>query len=297
MNRRFIKMKLLYPKKPEPKEKRIFTNSLSVNNINIKPIKTVNRKNLTLINKSDARFASQRNIKIRPTLNQKIKLPKIQLNNKIKTDIKSKLIGIKNGNFFMTQEGKINLNKEKIKIPKNNKKRNNDKKYEDKKFQLNLDSLMAKFDAEYIIAALNKRNNERDRLNKLYGITSEYINKVEEAKNKKYLSLKNYQSNILDAYSFNEKNSEQSIRDLSYKFNNLREDIESIIPFPKINLKTMFNHIKNQEKKSKILTIKSYINKVNEPKDDYEREEELIKSLMLKSKNFSKLKFKSVSNF
>ena len=297
MNRRFIKMKLLYPKKPEPKEKRIFTNSLSVNNINIKPIKTVNRKNLTLINKSDARFASQRNIKIRPTLNQKIKLPKIQLNNKIKTDIKSKLIGIKNGNFFMTEEGRINLNKEKIKISKIKKKRNNDKKYEDKKFQLNLDSLMAKFDAEYIIAALNKRNNERDRLNKLYGITSEYINKVEEAKNKKYLSLKNYQSNILDAYSFNEKNSEQSIRVLSYKFNNLREDIESIIPFPKINLKTMFNHIKNQEKKNKILSVKSYINKVNEPKDDYEKEEELIKSLRLKSKNFLKLKFKSVSNF
>ena len=297
MNRRFIKMKLLYPKKPEPKEKRIFTNSLSVNNINIKPIKTVNRKNLTLINKSDARFASQRNIKIRPTLNQKIKLPKIQLNNKNKTDIKSKLIGIKNGNFFMTEEGRINLNKEKIKISKIKKKRNNDKKYEDKKFQLNLDSLMAKFDAEYIIAALNKRNNERDRLNKLYGITSEYINKVEEAKNKKYLSLKNYQSNILDAYSFNEKNSEQSIRVLSYKFNNLREDIESIIPFPKINLKTMFNHIKNQEKKNKILSVKSYINKVNEPKDDYEKEEELIKSLRLKSKNFLKLKFKSVSNF
>ena len=297
MNRRFIKMKLLYPKKPESKEKRIFTNSLSVNNINIKPIKTINRKNLTLINKSDARFASQRNIKIRPTLNQKIKLPKIQLNNKIKTDIKSKLIGIKNGNFFMTQEGKINLNKDKIKISKNKKKRNNDKKYEDKKFQLNLDSLMAKFDAEYIIAALNKRNNERDRLNKLYGITSEYINKVEEAKNKKYLSLKNYQSNILDAYSFNEKNSEQSIRDLSNKFNDLLQDIESIIPFPKINLKTMYNHIKNQEKKNKILSVKSYINKVNEPKDDYEREEELIKSLRLKSKNFSKLKFKSVSNF
>ena len=297
MNRRFIKMKILYPKKPESKEKRIFINSLSVNNINIKPIKSINRKNLTLINKSDARFASQRNIKIRPTLNQKIKLPKIQLNNKNKTDIKSKLIGIKNGNFFLTEEGKINLNKEKIKIPKNNKKRNNDKKYEDKKFQLNLDSLMAKFDAEYIIAALNKRNNERDRLNKLYGITSEYINKVEEAKNKKYLSLKNYQSNILDAYSFNEKNSEQSIRELSNKFNDLRQDIESIIPFPKINLKTMFNHIKNQEKKNKILSVKSYINKVNEPKDDYEREEELIKSLRLKSKNFSKLKFKSVSNF
>ena len=290
-------MKILYPKKPESKEKRIFTNSLSVNNINIKPIKTINRKNLTLINKYDARFASQRNIKIRHTLNQKIKLPKIQLNNKNKTDIKSKLIEIKNGNFFLTEEGKINLNKEKIKIPKNNKKRNNDKKYEDKKFQLNLDSLMAKFDAEYIIAALNKRNNERDRLNKLYGITSEYINKVEEAKNKKYLSLKNYQSNILDAYSFNEKNSEQSIRVLSYKFNNLREDIESIIPFPKIKLKTMFNHIKNQEKKNKILSVKSYINKVNEPKDDYEKEEELIKSLRLKSKNFLKLKFKSVSNF
>ena len=44
---------------------------------------------------------------------------------------------------------------------------------------------MAKFDAEYIIAALNKRNNERDRLNKLYGITSEYINKVANSENEK----------------------------------------------------------------------------------------------------------------
>jgi hypothetical protein len=288
-------MKLLYPNNPEPNEKRIFANSLSLNNINIKPIKTMNRKNLTLINKSDPRFASQRNIKVRPTLNQKIKLPRIQLNNKINNDIKSKLIGIKNGNFFITDE-KINLNKERIKILKNKKKRNSDKKYENEEFQLNLDSLMAKFDAEYIIAALNKKNNERDRLNKLYGITSEYIHKVEEAKNKKYLSLKKYQSNILDAYSFNEKNSEQSIRELSNKFNDIREDIESIIPFPKINLKSMINHIKNQKHKQKILSVKSYINKANEPKDDYEKEEELIKSLKLKAKKFSKLKFKSVSN-
>ena len=289
MNQRFIKMKLLYLNNKKHPEKRIFSNSLSVNNI--RSIRPMNTNNFSVINKNDKKFASQGNINIQQTFKKRIRLPKIQLNNKNNSDIKLK------GNFFMTEQGKVMLNKPKIKITKHIKKREN-KKDKNEEPLLNLDSLMEKFDVEYIMAAINKQNNQRNILNKLYGITSEYIKKINKAKNKKYLPLKKYQSNILNAYSFNEKNSEQSIRDLSNKFDLIREDSESIVPFPKINIKNIFNHIKNREKKGKILSVKSYIEKVDdEPKDEYEKEELLIQSLRAKRKNFGNLKIKSVSSF
>ena len=289
MNQRFIKMKLLYLNNKKPTEKRIFSNSLSVNNI--RSIRPMNTNNFSVINKNDKKFSSQGNINIQQTIKKRIRLPKIQLNNKSSSDIKPK------GNFFMTEQGKVMLNKPKIKITKHIKIREN-KKDKNEEPLLNLDSLMEKFDVEYIMAAINKQNNQRNILNKLYGITSEYIKKINKAKNKKYLPLKKYQSNILKAYSFNEKNSEQSIRDLSNKFDLIREDSESIVPFPKINIKNIFNHIKNREKKGKILSVKSYIEKVDdEPKDEYEKEELLIQSLRAKRKNFGNLKIKSVSSF
>ena len=295
MNHRFIKMKLLYPNKNEPKEKRLFTNSLSVNNI--KPIKSINQNSLSIINKNDTIFASQKNIKIPPILQQSQKFPKIHLENRNKNDSNSKLIDIKNANFFITEQGKVILNKTKIKIPKYIKKREGNKNDKNEEPSFNLDSLIGKFDAEYILASIKKQNNQRNKLNKLYGITSEYINKIKNAKSKKYLSLKKYQSNILDAYSFNEKNSDESIRDLSNKLNILRRDIESVVPFPKINLKTMFNHIKNKGRKKKIFSVKSYINNIAEPKDEYEKEEQLIQSLRVKRRNLGKLNIKSISNF
>ena len=295
MNHRFIKMKLLYPNKNAPKEKRLFTNSLSVNNI--KPIKSINQNSLSIINKNDTIFASQKNIKIPPILQQSQKFPKINLLNRNKNDSKSKLVDIKNANFFVTEQGKVILNKKKIKIPKYIKKREGNKNDKNEEPSFNLDSLIGKFDAEYILASINKQNNQRNKLNKLYGITSEYLNKIKNAKSKKYLSLKKYQSNILDAYSFNEKNSDESIRDLSNKLNILRRDIESVVPFPKINLRTMFNHIKNKGRKKKIFSVKSYINNIPKPKDEYEKEEQLIQSLRVKRKNLGKLNIKSISNF
>ena len=298
MNQRFIKMKLLYPNNEKHNEKKIFTNSLSVNNI--KPIKSINTNNLSVINKNDKKFASQGNINVNQIFQKKIKLPKILINKGNKNDknvMKSNLIDIKNKNFFMTEQGKLMMNKQKIKIIKHVKKRGGNKKEENEEPLFNLDSLIEKFDAEYIIAAINKQNNKRSKLNKLYGITSAYIRKINKAKKRKYLPLKKYQSNILNAYSFNEKNSEESIRDLSNQFNFIREDSESIVPFPKINIKTMFNHIKNKENKEKILSVKSYINQIPEPKDEYEKEEQLIQSLRVRRKNFRNLKIKSVPNF
>ena len=298
MNQRFIKMKLLYPNNEKHNEKNIFTNSLSVNNI--KPIKSINTNYLSVINKNDKKFASQGNINVHQIFQKKIKLPKLLINKGNKNDknvMKSNLIDIKNKNFFMTEQGKLMMNKQKIKIIKHVKKRGGNKKEENEEPLFNLDSLIEKFDAEYIIAAINKQNNQRSKLNKLYGITSAYIRKINKAKKRKYLPLKKYQSNILNAYSFNEKNSEESIRDLSNQFNFIREDSESIVPFPKINIKTMFNHIKNKENKEKILSVKSYINQIPEPKDEYEKEEQLIQSLRARRKNFRNLKIKSVPNF
>ena len=298
MNQRFIKMKLLYPNNEKHNEKNIFTNSLSVNNI--KPIKSINTNNLSVINKNDKKFSSQGNINVHQIFQKKIKLPKILINKGNKNDknvMKSNLIDIKNKNFFMTEQSKLMMNKQKIKIIKHVKKRGGNKKEENEEPLFNLDSLIQKFDAEYIIAAINKQNNQRSKLNKLYGITSAYIRKINKAKKRKYLPLKKYQSNILNAYSFNEKNSEESIRDLSNQFNFIREDSESIVPFPKINIKTMFNHIKNKENKEKILSVKSYINQIPEPKDEYEKEEQLIQSLRVRRKNFRNLKIKSVPNF
>jgi len=292
MNNKFRSLKFLYSnQKPQRK---IFQNSLSVNNI--KSIKIKDTKKLAL---KKGELNTDRKTSIKNSSQKMIKLPKIDIYNKIKEDIKSQLYKIKNGNFFSTEEFGINLNKNKIKVKNPKTKRKNKSKHknknEDNKFDI--DSLIEKFDEKYIINAINKRNYKKNRLNKVYGITVDYMNKLNAAKRKKYLSLKDYQSNILNVYSYNEKNSDESINQLSKKFNNLREETESVIPYPKINFETIFNDIKNKEESDKILNLKSYINKQSEPTIENEKKE-LMKNLSrMKRNNFLKYKFKSMSNF
>ena len=292
MNNKFRSLKFLYSnQKPQRK---IFQNSLSVNNI--KSIKIKDTKKLAL---KKGELNTDRKTSIKNSSQKMIKLPKIDIYNKIKEDIKSQLNKIKNGNFFSTEEFGINLNKNKIKVKNPKTKRKNKSKHknknEDNKFDI--DSLIEKFDEKYIINAINKRNYKKNRLNKVYGITVDYMNKLNAAKRKKYLSLKDYQSNILNVYSYNEKNSDESINQLSKKFNNLREETESVIPYPKINFETIFNNIKNKEESDKILNLKSYINKQSEPTVENEKKE-LMKNLSrMKRNNFLKYKFKSMSNF
>ena len=292
MNNKFRSLKFLYSnQKPQRK---IFQNSLSVNNI--KSIKIKDTKKLAL---KKGELNTDRKTSIKNSCQKMIKLPKIDIYNKIKEDIKSQLYKIKNGNFFSTEEFGINLNKNKIKVKNPKTKRKNKSKHknknEDNKFDI--DSLIEKFDEKYIINAINKRNYKKNRLNKVYGITVDYMNKLNAAKRKKYLSLKDYQSNILNVYSYNEKNSDESINQLSKKFNNLREETESVIPYPKINFETIFNNIKNKEESDKILNLKSYINKQSESTVE-NKKKELMKNLSrMKRNNFLKYKFKSMSNF
>jgi len=292
MNNKFRSLKLLYSnQKPQRK---IIQNSLSVNNI--ESIKIKDTKKLAL-NKGE--LNTDRKTSIKNSSQKMIKLPKIDIYNKIKEDIKSQLYKIKNGNFFSTEEFGINLNKNKIKVKNPKTKRKNKSKHknknEDNKFDI--DSLIEKFDEKYIINAINKRNYKKNRLNKVYGITVDYLNKLNAAKRKKYLSLKDYQSNILNVYSYNEKNSDESINQLSKKFNNLREETESVIPYPKINFETIFNNIKNKEESDKILNLKSYINKQSESTVENEKKELMKNSSRMKRNNFLKYKFKSMSNF
>ena len=302
MNMKLRNIKLLYSS-PKSKINKIFTNSLSVNNIRQFKIKESNP-----INKYNSLFNSERITKTGILHGQKIKLPKIHFFKKIKNDIRSRLLDINNGKFFITDENKIHLNKNKIKKSNEKKTRNKNKekskskdknrsKSKGKEFQFNVDSYISKFDEEYIQGAIEKKIKQRNKLDKIYGITSDYINQINSAKKKKYLTLKDYQSNILNAYSFNEKNSDKSITLLSKKFDELREETESIVPFPKINIKNIINHIKNKRKTDKIFSVKSYINKINEPKDEYEKEEQLINSLRVKRKNFAKLRFRSMAYF
>ena len=274
------------------KTNRIFHNSLSVNNI-----KSIKIKDSNKIKQKNLGFKSERVMNIENVPNKKIRLPKIHLYKKIKNNIKSQLLDIKDGNFFITDQNKIYLNSNKIKISKHKNSSKSRDKENERKSKFNIDSLIAKFDEDYIINSINKKDRQRNKLNKIYGITSDYINHINSAKRKKYLTLKDYQSNIVKAYSFNEKNSDKSINQLIKKLDELREEIESVVPFPKINIKTIFNHIKNKPKEDKILTVKSYINKVYEPRDDYEKEEQLINSLRLKRYKFAKLKYKSMSYF
>ena len=292
MKNKFRSLKFLYSnQKPQRK---IFQNSLSVNNI--KSIKIKDTKKLAL---KKGELNTDRKTSIKNSSQKMIKLPKIDIYNKIKEDIKSQLYKIKNGNFFSTEEFGINLNKNKIKVKNPKTKRKNKSKHknknEDNKFDI--DSLIEKFDEKYIINAINKRNYKKNRLNKVYGITVDYMNKLNAAKRKKYLSLKDYQSNILNVYSYNEKNSDESINQLSKKFNNLREETESVIPYPKINFETIFNNIKNKEESDKILNLKSYINKQSEPAVENEKKELMHNSSRMKRNNFLKYKFKSMSNF
>ena len=249
--------------------------------------------NIKIINKQQNTNNSDK--KKKSFIDKKIKLPKIRLYNNINNRIKTRIADIQNSNFFITDDNKVSVNRIKIKIQKSMKKSKPKNKKNDN--NLNIDELIAKFDENYKKEQIIKRNKQRDKLNQIYGINSEYIKNLKDAKNKKYLTLKDYQSNILEAYSSNKKNSEKSIDKLSDIFNNIREETESVLPYPKINLKSIINHVKNHGKTKKIRSVKSCIYDEGEKKDDFEKEELLIHSLRIKKNQRLKLKSNSVTNF
>ena len=134
-------------------------------------------------------------------------------------------------------------------------------------------------------------------LNKLYGIMKEQENNVYSAKKKKYLPLEQYQHNILFAFTENNNNIDHAgFMELIQNMKKIREDTESISPLPPINIKTIYKHVFKQSKAKKIkkMTLKEYLSKRNEPKDEYEKENILINKINRKRKFFFRKRNKNL---
>ena len=141
----------------------------------------------------------------------------------------------------------------------------------------------------------NKIIRRKDALNKLYEISSQCSRNMIEAKKCKTLELEDYQENILS--SMPAKSMEQGgIMDLVQNLKHLKNECDSVKPLPPINIKIIEDHVykKNNSKSVKRMNLKEFLEQSNEPKDEYEKEQKLIKHL----RSFKVLpKFKRNKNY
>lgn len=143
----------------------------------------------------------------------------------------------------------------------------------------------------------NRLNRRKVALNKLYNISPEYDFRFQNAKKRKRLDLENYQNNILTSVSAGSMGQEK-IMDLVQSFNNLKYECDSVKPLPPINLRIIEDHVYNQSKANQVnvkkMRLKEFLEQSNEPKDEFEEEEKLIKSI----KSYKVLpKFKRNKNY
>jgi hypothetical protein len=141
--------------------------------------------------------------------------------------------------------------------------------------------LVTKFRNELKERKIGKLEKRKLALNKLYNITPEYELKMKEARRFKSLDLEKYQNNILSSVPYNciEKN---KILDLVDTFRTLKNECESVKPFPNINIKIIKDHILKKSKvnkSDKCMRLKDFLNKNNEPKDEFEKEQKIIKEM------------------
>ena len=225
-------------------------------------------------------------------LEPKVKLPKIYSFNKKISKLKKKVLR-KNLSFFITVQNGIRVNKGDNKIRNFRKKikqknKSHIKDYLDYKVfnekDLEIEDIIDEFNTQIEKQKINKMKRKRIILNKLYGITPEYNNIIKKSKSQKFLPLEEYQDNLLEAMNYNGIHNSEILSELYQKFKIIKTDIESVIPYPKINIKNIINHFKKgiKKKNDKMLRLKEYLSKSKEPKDEFEREEQNILSLKLK---------------
>ena len=130
---------------------------------------------------------------------------------------------------------------------------------------------------------LKKIDKRKIILNKLYGIDPLFKKRMMTAKRNKKLPLEEYQANTFGILSKNEIGKTE-LYDLAYNLKSLRLESDSVSPLPPINLSIIYDHVyrsnNNRNKKINKMTIKEFINDTHEPKDDFEKEEKLIKQMM-----------------
>ncbi len=233
-------------------------------------------------------------------------LPNISSNNKILREIyRNKKL---HGPIFLFTQAQKNMNKAKTK--KNRKAKQTyikmyeierDKKEDKHDFNVFysqdeiIRNLMNQFNEKVNKRRENKIIRRKDALNKLYEISSQCSRNMIEAKKCKTLELEDYQENILS--SMPAKSMEQGgIMDLVQNLKHLKNECDSVKPLPPINIKIIEDHVykKNNSKSVKRMNLKEFLEQSNEPKDEYEKEQKLIKHL----RSFKVLpKFKRNKNY
>ena len=142
--------------------------------------------------------------------------------------------------------------------------------------------LMEKFNNK-AQSKMPKPEKKKEVLNNLYGINPQFSERMKIAKRNKKLSLEEYQANTFKIFATNDIGKTE-LFDLAYNLKHLRLESESVSPLPPININIIYDHVKrsnsNKEKKINKMTIKELINKTDEPKDEFEKEEKLIKKMM-----------------
>ena len=222
------------------------------------------------------------------SIRKKVNLPKIDKNNHILNEIynNKKIHGplhlfTESDQKFQKPRGyKSNKNFSYLKLDKNANLKSQDYNvfgYEDEQIK----ELMNNFRQELKQRKISKLIKRKNALNKLYNITPQYNIKMQEARRLKSLDLDNYQKKILSSVPYNciGKN---EILDLVETFKTLKYECESVKPFPAINIKIIKEHIlkKNKtEKSDKEMRLKDFLNKNREPKDEFEKEQKIIKDM------------------
>ena len=130
---------------------------------------------------------------------------------------------------------------------------------------------------------LSKTDKKQNALNKLYGIDPYFSKRMNIARRNKKLPLEEYQANTFKILTKNNIGKTE-LNDLAYNLKHLRMQSDSVSPLPPINLNIIYDHVyksnSNRNKKINKMSIKQLINESNEPKDEFEKEEKLIKKMM-----------------
>ena len=140
--------------------------------------------------------------------------------------------------------------------------------------------LMEKFNSKSQ-SKTKKIDKKRDILNKLYGIDPKFTKRMNIAKRNKKMDLEDYQANTFKILTTNDIGKSE-LFDLAYNLKNLRMQSDSVSPLPPININIIYDHVykNNHNKVNKKKTIKELINDSHEPRDEFEKEERIIKQMM-----------------
>ena len=153
-----------------------------------------------------------------------------------------------------------------------------------------------------------KEKNRKDKIpklirrkmafNKLYEITNQSDERLKNArKSKRLYSLEKYQENMLKAIDVNSID-QSEIMNLIQNLNELKNDSNYMKSLPPINVNIIKDHVINSTKKEKRkLNFKEIMNPNNEPLDEFEKQEKIIKDIKShkspiknkRNKNFDKL--------